>query len=197
VPKGFIRLQGKLAELADKGIQIHFFTGNHDLWVKDYFTKEFGAEIYYKPTTIQRFGKNIHLGHGDGLGPGDTRYKFVKSILFNSICQFTFSLLHPTIGIRLMQYFSHASRINDRESQEIDPTKERQIIYCENHQRLHPETDYYIFGHRHIPIEYPLKSGKGVYFNLGEWWDRCSYVRLSEFMEIKRYDGNIHFMGKE
>lgn len=187
VPKGFIRLQGKLAELADMGIQIHFFTGNHDLWVKDYFTQEFGAKIYYQPQTISRFGKNFHIGHGDGLGPGDIKYKIVKSLLTNKICQNLFSLIHPTLGLKLMKYASHTSRMNDQETHLIDPTKERQIIYCQAHHNDHPEIDYYIFGHRHIPMEHKLPNGKAVYYNLGEWWDKCSYIKLQDKIELKYF----------
>jgi UDP-2,3-diacylglucosamine hydrolase len=185
VPKGFIRLQGKLAELADDGIQIHFFTGNHDLWVKDYFTQEFGAKIYHTTQTITRNGKILHIGHGDGLGPGDTKYKIIKSILSNKICQSAFSLIHPTLGLKLMKYASHSSRINDNEPNQVDLPTERQILYSEEHHRVHPEIDYYIFGHRHIPIEYQLKNGKAKYFNLGEWWDKCSYIRIESEIEMK------------
>jgi UDP-2,3-diacylglucosamine hydrolase len=180
IPKGFIRLQGKLAELADHGIQIHFFTGNHDLWVREYFTAEFGAKIYYQPTVIQKFDKNLFIGHGDGLGPGDTKYKIIKSILTNRICQAAFSLIHPDFGIRLMKYASHSSRMNNEEEKVSDINKERQIIFCENHILSHPGIDYYIFGHRHIPMQYVLKNGKSTYINLGEWWNHCSYVRMKD-----------------
>jgi UDP-2,3-diacylglucosamine hydrolase len=180
VPKGFIRLQGKLAELADVGIQIHFFTGNHDLWVKDYFTQEFGAKIYHNPQTISRNGKILHIGHGDGLGPGDTKYKIIKGILSNKICQSAFSLIHPTLGLKIMKYASHSSRVNDQEVTVIDPFKERQIIYCNDHHRLHPDTDCYIFGHRHVPLIHPLSSGKAVYYNLGEWWTKYTYLKINE-----------------
>lgn len=188
IPKGFIRIQGKLAEMADRGIPIHFFTGNHDLWIKDYFTKEIGVKVYHQPQTIERYGHIIHLGHGDGLGPGDIKYKILKRILTDVLCQKGFSLIHPSLGLKMMKYFSHSSRMNDKESTITDPAKERQIIYCENHQLKNPDTDYYIFGHRHIPVEYQLLNGKGKYYNLGEWWDKCSYLRLGEEMELRYFD---------
>jgi len=71
VPKGFVRILGTLAQIADEGIQLHIFTGNHDLWMQDYLSKELNAKLYFEPQTFTIQNKQFLIGHGDGLGPGD------------------------------------------------------------------------------------------------------------------------------
>lgn len=110
VPKGFVRLQGKLAQLCDAGIPVHVFSGNHDLWMFGYLEKELGVKIYRQPVQREINGKKFFIGHGDGLGPGDHGYKFIKQVFSNPLCQFMFRWLHPDIGVRIANYFSHKSR---------------------------------------------------------------------------------------
>ena len=106
VPKGYVRLLGKLAELTDKKIPIHFFVGNHDMWMKDYFQKELNIPVYFEPREFERNGKKILIGHGDGLGPGDKGYKMIKKIFRNSFCQWLFGILPPYIGMGLANFLS-------------------------------------------------------------------------------------------
>ena len=110
VPKGFVRILGKLAELTDNGIPILFFVGNHDMWMDGYFEKELGVKVYHHPATFEFNGKTFFIGHGDGLGPGDHRYKFIKKIFRNKFSQLLFGMLHPYSGIGLANYFSRKSR---------------------------------------------------------------------------------------
>ena len=110
VPKGFVRLLGCLAEISDAGIPLHIFTGNHDLWMRDYLTEELNANVYFEPKQFEFAGKNFFIGHGDGLGPGDQGYKFIKKIFTNPVCQWLFGWLHPDLGIQLANYFSRKSR---------------------------------------------------------------------------------------
>ena len=110
VPKGFVRLLGCLADISDAGIPLHIFTGNHDLWMRDYFTDELGAKVYFEPKQFEFAGKQFFIGHGDGLGPGDQGYKFIKKIFTNPLCQWLFGCLHPNWGIQLANYFSSKSR---------------------------------------------------------------------------------------
>jgi len=98
VPKGYVRLLGKLAELRDEGIPIYFFTGNHDMWMFSYFEEELGIPIYREPIVREIMGKTFFIGHGDGLGPGDHGYKFIKRVFANPVCQWLFERLHPKIG---------------------------------------------------------------------------------------------------
>jgi UDP-2,3-diacylglucosamine pyrophosphatase LpxH len=110
IPKGFVRLQGKIAELTDKGIPVHIFTGNHDMWIFDYLPKELGVSLFRKPIEREFFGKRYLIGHGDGLGPGDRGYKFLKKVFANKFCQWCFARLHPNFGIWLADKSSKTSR---------------------------------------------------------------------------------------
>lgn len=176
VPKGFVRLLGKLAELADAGIPIHYFTGNHDMWVFDYLPKEIGVKIYRNNIERDFNGKQFLIGHGDGLGPGDHGYKFIKKVFANPVCQWLFARLHPNFGIRLANYWSGKSRMHTGNSDEkfLGEDKEWLIIYSkEILQKKH--FDYFIFGHRHLPLDIKL-SENSRYLNLGEWIHYRSYA---------------------
>src|SRR4026208_2415574 len=61
VPKGFVRILGKLAELTDSGIIIHFFVGNHDMWMKDYFQKELNIPVYFELRTFEFNNKKFFI----------------------------------------------------------------------------------------------------------------------------------------
>jgi UDP-2,3-diacylglucosamine hydrolase len=176
VPKGFVRLLGKLAELSDSGIPIFYFTGNHDMWVFDYLPKEIGLTIYRQSVEREINGKKFLIGHGDGLGPGDKGYKFIKKVFANSFCQWLFARLHPNFGIRLANYWSGKSRLHTGSSDEkfLGEEKEWLVIYCkEVLQKKH--YDYFIFGHRHLPLDIQL-SNSSRYLNLGEWMNYNSYA---------------------
>ena len=175
VPKGFVRLQGKLAMLSDSGIKIYFFKGNHDMWVNDYFTKEMGVQIVSDELEIERNGKSFYLHHGDGLGPEDHTYKFLRKIFRNPICQWLFSLVPPRIGLGIATGWSGHSRIaNSTEEVFMGEDKEWLAIYSrEQLQKKH--YDYFIYGHRHLPLD--LRLGADTrYVNLGEWITFSSYA---------------------
>ena len=99
IPKGFVRLQGKIAEITDSGIPVHVFTGNHDMWIFDYLPKELGIQLYREPIEREYNGKQFLIGHGDGLGPGDIQYKMLKTVFSSRICQWAFARIHPNLGI--------------------------------------------------------------------------------------------------
>ena len=175
VPKGYTRLLGKLAEMTDNGIPIHFFTGNHDMWMFRYFTDELGIPIHRHPVSRQFDGKTFFIGHGDGLGPGDHGYKFIKSVFANKICQSAFRWLHPDIGLWLMKFFSAKSRQYTGDEGAFGPPEAEWLVgFCEEHI-VNNQVDFYIFGHRHLPIDYTLSNGQSRYINLGEWMYACSY----------------------
>ena len=169
IPKGYVRLLGKLAELRDAGIPIYFFTGNHDMWMFDYFPKELDIPVYRKPTLLQVGDQKLLIGHGDGLGPGDRTYKILKRFFNSSVCQWLFARIHPNLGISIASTWSRKSRINNNKRDEKFETEEREFlwVYC-NEMQKSTHHDYYIFGHRHLPLN--LKVGKhSTYINLGEW----------------------------
>ena len=175
VPKGFVRLLGKLALLKDKGIDLHLFVGNHDLWTYDYLYTEIGINIHYKPKIIELQGRKFFIGHGDGIGRGDYFYKFIKIIFCSKICQLGFSFLHPDLGIYLAQTWSNKSRKNNN-PKFINKEKEILFRYCKKNQLIRP-VDYYIFGHRHIPLELKVDN-LATYINLGDWISYNTYCVL-------------------
>jgi UDP-2,3-diacylglucosamine hydrolase len=176
VPKGFVRLLGKLAELSDSGIQLHFFVGNHDMWIRNYFQQELNMQVYFEPTYFNLNGRRFLVGHGDGQGPGDHRYKFLKKIFRNPLCQWLFGVIPPALGMGLANYFSQKSRQADKGHEEIflGEDKEWLITYCREVLQKE-EVDYFIFGHRHLPIDFTLNH-KSRYINLGEWINFNSYA---------------------
>ncbi len=176
VPKGFVRLLGKIAEITDQGIQVHFFTGNHDLWVYSYFNEELGVTVHHKPIFARLFDQSFHIGHGDGLGPGDRGYKIMKWFFASRICQRMFAALHPTIGTKLAWFFSgHSRKVNKKKKKEFLGLENEWLIqYCrEVLQSQH--VDYFVFGHRHIPMKLEIAPAS-FYVNTGDWVTHFSYV---------------------
>jgi UDP-2,3-diacylglucosamine hydrolase len=174
VPRGYVRLLGKLAELSDSGIKIHYFTGNHDMWTFDYLEKELNVTIYRAPIEINYNGKAFFIGHGDGLGPGDHGYKFIKKVFASKVCQWLFARLHPNFGIGIANYFSKKSRIATGTSDEkfLGEDKEWLVIYSKE-ILAKKHFDYLIFGHRHLPLD--IKIDKSRYINLGDWIQYFTY----------------------
>ena len=175
IPKGFIRLQGKLAELRDAGILIHFFTGNHDMWMFDYFPKELGIPVYREPILLRVGNQKLVVGHGDGLGRGETSYKLLKWFFNSKTCQWLFARLHPNLGMSIAKYWSRRSRINNMNREEKFKGEENEylFVWCrEQEQTVHH--DFYIFGHRHLSLD--LKVGPNSrYINIGEWVRHTTY----------------------
>jgi UDP-2,3-diacylglucosamine hydrolase len=176
VPKGFVRLLGKIAQITDEGIPVHYFTGNHDMWIFDYFTRELGVIMHKKPFEYEIDGKMFFIAHGDGLGPGDNGYKFIKTIFSSRIAQKLFSWFHPGFGTSLALYFSRKSRLATGSNDEIflGEEKERLIRFCKEKIKEKP-FQYFIFGHRHLPLNIPINN-KARYINTGEWVKSFSYA---------------------
>jgi UDP-2,3-diacylglucosamine hydrolase len=178
VPKGYVRILGKLAELTDNHIPVHFFVGNHDMWMSGYFEKELNIPVFFESQTYEFNGKKMLVGHGDGLGPGDHGYKFIKKVFRNPFCQFLFGLLPPFFGISIANFFSKRSRIMTGTTDEnfLGEDKEWLVLYAK--EKLKKEHfDYFVFGHRHLPIDFLLKEGSR-YINLGDWIKYNSYAEF-------------------
>ncbi len=175
VPKGFVRVLGKIAELKDAGIDIYFFVGNHDLWMKNYFEEELGIPVYFEKRYYTISGKKFLLAHGDGLGPGDKGYKRMKKLFTNPVAQWAFNWLHPDIAMKVAIYFSTKNKmISGEEDKEfLGEDKEFLIIYSK--EKLKTEKiDYFVYGHRHLPMILDLE-GKAKYVNLGDWISYFTY----------------------
>lgn len=182
IPKGFIRFQAKLLELREAGIPVIFFTGNHDMWMFDYFPGELGIPVYRSPQSFLIAGKKVYVGHGDGLGPGDHFYKFLKFFFNSSLCKWAFSWLHPNIGMGLAKYWSSKSRLaNEGTEDEYMGDDEWLLQYCRELEESDPH-DLYVFGHRHLPINVPVGEDSR-YINLGEWVNHCTYLVMNARQE--------------
>ena len=192
VPKGHVRILGKLAEICDSGIPVHFFTGNHDLWTFGYLEEEIGMKVYRDSIQVEIQGKKCFIAPGDGLGPGDHSYKFLKKIFTSSICQWLFSRLHPNLSFALANYLSSKSRINKSENDAVfkGDSSELLVDYSKEILALN-HYDYFVFGHRHLPLDINL-SDKSKYFNLGEWVKYNSYGVLENgILELKFYESKF------
>ncbi len=187
VPRGFTRFLGKLAEIADSGIPIHFFTGNHDIWVFDYLPEEIGVTVHRHPIQIERNGKQFYIAHGDGLGPGDRSFKFLKKIFTNKFLQWCFERIHPNLGIGLAHAWSHKSRFQYGSIPPFYGDKEW-LIQHSRAELKEKHFHYMIYGHRHIAKNIEIEPD--VHFvNLGDWISNFTYavfdgeqISLEKFM---------------
>ena len=190
IPKGFIPFISKISQLRDKNIPVYFFTGNHDLWMKGYFTEELGIPVFHEPIELKIGNVSMMVGHGDGLGPGDHKYKFLKKVFVHPLSKWLFKWLHPDIGIKIAHAWSGHSRITNIEKDENRFLGDDEWLwaYCKEVEQTHHH-DFYIFGHRHLPLE--LKVGQNsTYFNLGEWVSQYTYLEFDGNKPIlKTFEG--------
>ncbi|MDX2135008.1 MAG: UDP-2,3-diacylglucosamine diphosphatase [Saprospiraceae bacterium] len=192
VPKGFTRFLGKLAELRDAGLPLHVFTGNHDLWMFGYFQDELGIPVYHQSMQTAIGGKNFFIGHGDGLGPNDYGYKRMKKVFAHPAAQWLFRRIHPDWGAALARIASQTSRAAApaEERAWMGDDREWLVQYCLRKVEQGVPADYFVFGHRHLPIDYRLPNG-ARYINLGEWLHACTYgVWDGEDMGLWAWTGN-------
>ena len=187
VPKGFTRVLGKLSELSDSGIKIYFFVGNHDYWTRDYFQKEIGMEVLKKPTEFKINNKLFFIGHGDGLGPGDFKYKFLKRIFRNPLFIFLFRINYPWFGIPLGNFFSRKNKILSGNNIKFI-SKENEILYHFCKKKLNVKHyDFFVFGHRHLPLKIEL-GNNSYYFNTGDWINHYSFLHFKDdSLELKYF----------
>ncbi len=201
VPKGYTRLLGKIAEITDGGITVNFLKGNHDIWDFGYFANELGMNVFDGVLETEMNGKTFIIGHGDGLGPGDKGFKFIKRVFSNRINQRLFAILHPTIGAWLAGLFSKKSRKKNapNDLNYSGPENERLYRFCK--QKLKEKhTDFFVLGHRHIPLDLELANGSR-YISVGDWVTNFTYavfdgknVELRKFLKPTERQG---FSGHE
>jgi UDP-2,3-diacylglucosamine hydrolase len=178
IPKGFTRFLGKLCEFTDMGIEVHIFTGNHDIWMYDYLPSETGVVIHRKPIELVINNKLFFLGHGDGLVKAERGYLFLKSMFTNKILQWCFARLHPNLAMWFGLWWSKSSRLSKGISENfLGDDKEFQIIFAR--QTLTTKHyDYFVFGHRHLAMDYKLNNTSRL-LNLGEWIYQNSYAEFN------------------
>jgi UDP-2,3-diacylglucosamine hydrolase len=193
VPRGYVRLLGKLAAFTDAGIPVHFFVGNHDMWMRDYLQKELNIPVYYEAVEFTFNNKLFHVAHGDGLGPGDYQYKFLKKIFRNPVCQWLFGIVPSRIGIGAADYFSRRSRAATGHIEEVFHGEENEWLMIYSKEVLkQKKVDYFVFGHRHLPIDYRLPNNSR-YINLGDWLNYFTYAVFDGTdIALKSYTGLDH-----
>lgn len=190
VPKGFTRFLGKLAELHDSGTEIHLFTGNHDIWMYDYLTKEIGAIIYKEPLVTTLSGKIFYLAHGDGLGDNSRSFGLIRWVFHNKICQSLFSMLPSSWGVGFAHKWSSHNRRRsiERPVEYLGEEKEHLVLYAKEYIKEHPETDYLLFGHRHILLDLMLNKRSRMMI-IGDWMQYFSYAVFDgERLELHQLD---------
>ncbi len=175
IPKGFVRLFGKLAELSDSGIDIHFFIGNHDMWTGDYFEKELGIQVHKNSFITEINGKRFYIAHGNGLGNNPLIVRFIEKIFHSKTLRFLYNLVHPSINMQLGLRWSKQNRSNQyhRENKFYGEEKENLVVFAKEYIKTEP-IDYFIFGHRHILLNFMVKKNTQVIF-LGDWITYFSY----------------------
>ncbi len=181
VPRGFVRLLGKMAEMSDSGIEFHFFIGNHDMWMFDYLEKEVGVIMHNEPTTLEIDGKRFLVGHGDGLWNDDRKYNFLKRVFRSRLNQWLFAGIHPNVGFPVANRWSSSSRKKHSRTDTgyLGDEREGIYLYCKKMQQQKLDAgvqpyDYFLFGHRHTPIVRPL--GNATYINVGNWIEHRDYA---------------------
>lgn len=177
IPKGFSRFLGKLAELSDAGIEIHFFTGNHDVWAFDYLPKEMGVIVHREPLITELYDKNFYLAHGDGLGDSSLSFRIIRAIFHNKVCQFLFTILPTNWGISFAHWWSSHNREKDIEesSDYLGEDKEHLVLFAKDYLKKHPGINFFVFGHRHIMLDLQIEKQSRVVI-LGDWLEHFSYA---------------------
>ena len=178
VPKGYTRFLGKISELTDMGVEVHFFTGNHDIWTYGYLEQECGVILHRKPLTTDIYGKVFYLAHGDGLGDPDSKFKFLRQIFHNHTCQVLFNAIHPRWSMWLGLTWAKHSRMKRADGKEpayMGEDKEFLVRYTKQYMQTHSDIDYFIYGHRHIELDLML-SRKSRMMIIGDWIWQCTYV---------------------
>jgi len=193
IPRGYVRLLGKLAEITDSGIPVHLFRGNHDMWAFDYLSSELNIQLHHAPEFRTFFGTTFYLAHGDGLGPGDHGYKFIKKMFASPLNQWLFRWLHPDIGIRMALFWARKSRHSSGEKKKKEEgltlklIQNRITFHSREILQLHPETEYLVYGHYHYPVIIKL-TDKAHQILLGDWLDHFTYgVFDGRKFELKKY----------
>lgn len=189
IPKGFVRFQAKIAEITDSGIPVRIFTGNHDMFIFDYLPKELGFKLYREPIVKTYNNKKFYIGHGDGLGPGDKKYKIIKRFFASKFCQWAYARIHPNLGLSFAFAWSRSSRKTNASYDEKyhGDDKEFLVQFCKDYVKTDNSIDYFVFGHRHLPLEIKIND-KATYFNLGEWIKHNTYAVFDgEKLELKTF----------
>lgn len=179
VPRGYTRLLGKISELTDHGVEVHYFTGNHDLWMNNYLQRECGVIMHRTSSVVEIYGELFYLAHGDGLDTRDRKFMLLRSIFHNRTCQRLFAALHPRWGMGFGLAWARHSRLKRVDGQEPPyqgPDREPLVVFARQYLKTHPQINHFIFGHRHIEVRERLTDTAEVVI-LGDWISQFTYAR--------------------
>ena len=178
VPRGHVRFLGKLAELADSGVEITWMTGNHDIWLFDYLSSELGITVVDGPVKLTLDGKTFLLDHGDGVGRQKRSFAFMRQLFRNRFCQMLYAGIHPRWTVPLANGWSKENRVK-RSAADIERCIAHGLKaltdFSEEYSKCNPEVDYFVYGHLHTLIDDTLSTGKRMLV-LGEWIGMCTYA---------------------
>nr|WP_185154648.1 UDP-2,3-diacylglucosamine diphosphatase [Dysgonomonas sp. 511] len=174
VPRGFVRFLGKIAEITDSGIEVHFFIGNHDIWVTDYLQRECGMIVHLQPLVKEIYGKKFFLAHGDGLGDESLSFRVLRSIFHSKICRVPYAAIHPRWTVGFAHWWSNRNRENGEMPDYFGENKEHLVLFAKKHLKVAPNINFFIFGHRHIMLDLALTRESRVVI-LGDWLTYFSY----------------------
>lgn len=182
VPKGFTRFLGKVAELSDSGVEIHFFIGNHDIWMFDYLPREVGAIIHRDTLTVDLLGRRFFLGHGDEVDYRNRAFRFLRILFRNRFCQWLYGAIHPrwTFGFALGWSLSSRKKGLKKhyKSEAADyqgEANEYMVLFAKEYLQTHPDINFFIFGHRHILLDLMLSRTSRLLI-AGDWMHLFSYI---------------------
>ncbi len=178
VPKGYTRFLGKLSELTDRGVEVHYFTGNHDIWCGDYLTKECGVTLHREPITVELYGKEFYIAHGDGLGDTEKSFKLLRALFHSHTAQRLFSALHPRWSVEIGLEWAKHSRMKREDGREPDymgEAREYLVLYTKEYLKTHPNINYFIYGHRHIELDLLLGATSRMLI-VGDWINLFTYA---------------------
>ena len=199
VPKGFTRFLGKVSELTDMGVEVHYFTGNHDIWCRNYLEEECGVIMHREALTLELADKVFFLAHGDGLGDPDWKFRFLRGVFHNKFCQWAFSKIHPSWGMEFGLRWAKHSRLKhdgqgdpsmaayldlpadspalqgNNDAQYLGEDKEFLVLFAKDYLKTHPEVNYFIFGHRHIELDLMLNRDSRLLI-MGDWISKFTYA---------------------
>lgn len=174
VPRGYTRFLGKISELTDMGIEIHFFIGNHDIWITDYFQEECGMILHTDPLVKDYNGMKFFLAHGDGLGDNSLSFKILRNIFHNKLCRKLYAGIHPRWTMSLARSWSNHSRLSGGTPPYKGENKEHLVLFAKEHLKVAPNINYFVFGHRHIMLDLMLNTSSRIII-LGDWIQYFSY----------------------
>ncbi|MBQ3957661.1 MAG: UDP-2,3-diacylglucosamine diphosphatase [Bacteroidaceae bacterium] len=193
VPRGFTRFLGKVSELTDRGVEVHFFTGNHDIWCGDYLQTECGVILHREPLCTDLFGKRFYIAHGDGMGDPSRTFRLLRAIFHSRVCQTLFSSLHPRWGVDFGLAWAKRSRLkHGREGGDppyLGENREHLVRYAKAYLQQHPDINFFIFGHRHIELDLMLSHSTRLMI-LGDWITQWTYAVFDgETMRMENFEG--------